>query len=187
MANFGFNPEEYDDPKGNFEPLPKGTYFMKATEAEQQEAASGKGEFIKTKFVVTRGELTNRAVWERFNIIHSNDVAQRIGREKVSAWSRACGKPKATDTDQLLEVEFKAEVTVEPGQGQYGPSNAIVGFHSKDSKEGGAAATGTTAKNGAKPINDPAKQGPTADGGHETKPSSKPAAGKDKPRNPWDD
>lgn len=190
MANFGFNPEEYKDPVNNFNPVPKGRYYLKCEEAELMDTREGNGQYIKGKFTISRGEHENRKIFVNFNIINKNDTAQRISREQLSAWARACGKPGASDTDQLIEIEFQAEVGIEKGKGQYegNDQNRVLEWLTADGSKttagGGkpAAQAGTAAQaTGGQPINDPARQGPAKAA---NKPA--PAAGK-KTTNPWDD
>jgi len=165
MSKFGFDPAEYADPVNNFNPVPAGEYILKALEAEEKATNAGNGTYIKVKFEVSRGEYKGRKVFVNFNIENPNETAQRIGREQLSAWARACGKPKANDTDQLLEVEFQCKLGIEKGKGQYEgrDNNRIDEFVPKE----GAQAPATKAAEKAPPASKPQQAAAT--------------------KNPWDD
>jgi hypothetical protein len=171
MSDFQFDLNDYKGEGGGaYEPLPRGKYVLKAVEAEQVVAKSGNGEYVKVKFEVAKGELTGRKIFVNFNIYHSNETAQRIGREQLGSWARACGKPNARNTDMLLEVEFEANVGIEAGKGEYGPSNRILGYVERTD---GAAPTPTPSR--PMTAEKPKTAAPAAS-------ASKPGARK----NPWD-
>lgn len=126
MAKFDWNQDDYVDER-NFEPLPAGRYFLKATNIDEKENSSGTGEILNVEYTVTRGEFKGRKVWHVFNITHKNEQAQRIGRQQINSWSRACGKPNARSTDQLEDIEFEAKITLEKDP-KYGEQNRVNGF-----------------------------------------------------------
>jgi len=177
MSKFGFDPAEYADPVNNFNPVPPGDYILKALEAEEMSTRAGDGQYIKVKFEVSRGELKGRKIFMNFNVVNPNETAQRIGREQLAAWARACGKPKANDTDQLLEVEFQAKVGIEKGKGEYlgRDNNRINEFVPK---EGVQAPAQTTAKEGT--------QAPSTKAADKTPPAGKSQQAA-ATKNPWDD
>lgn len=195
MANFGFDPGEYKDPQGgNFTPVPAGRYFVKGIVADGIDTSSG-GEMIKARFEITQGDLKGRLIFQNFNVVNASAQAQTIARELLSSWARACGKPKAMDTDLLLHIEVQADVYVQPAKGQYGPSNQVRIFYPRDHKDEDAPAAGQVApaSNGVASSTkeavaqaDPARQGPAAGAKQPTsKPAAAPAKGTSK--NPWDD
>lgn len=174
MTEFNFNPAEYDsDGPESYEPLPRGRYALKAVEVSEQVAKSGNGEYLKVKFEVARGEHTGRKLFVNYNTNHTNETAQRIGREHIRKWMLACGKPNAKDSDQLLEVEFEAEVGIENGRGDYGPSNRIMRYIPKD----GEAPTPTPSR--------PAASRPASSETKNT--AATPAKSGGARKNPWDD
>jgi len=132
MSKFGFDLNEYESEERSFEPLPKGEYELKCSEAEMKVTKSG-GEMIAATFEIVKGQFANRKVWNNYNIVNNSEKAQRIGREQVSAWARACGKPNATSVDELLERSFTAVLDIEKGTEGYSDKNRIVGYVSKDS------------------------------------------------------
>jgi hypothetical protein len=132
MSKFGFDLNEYESEERNYEPLPKGEYELKCSEAEEKTTQKG-GQMIAATFEVVSGKYANRKIWNNYNIHNDSEKAQRIGREQVSAWARACGKPNATSVDELLERSFTAVLDIEKGSNGYSDRNKIVGYVSKDS------------------------------------------------------
>ena len=169
-SKFGFDLNDYESEDRNFEPLPKGEYELKCTEAEEKNTKKG-GVMIAATFEVVKGQATGRKIWNNFNIHNDSEQAQRIGREQVSAWARATGKPNATSVDELLERSFTAVLDIEKGKDGYSDRNKIVGYVSKDSKSA------------------PAKKEPSLldmEDDNLSEAKSKPAAKEGKKKNPWD-
>ena len=167
MANLGFSASEYENEQRVYEPLPKGEYILKATEAELKETKRGDGAYLAVTFEVAKGDKVGRKIWQNFNIHNPNETAQRIGREQVSNWARACGNPNAQDSDQLLEVMFTAVVGIEKGKDGYEDRNKIDAFVARDDAGGKPAAAPKSTPKAA--------------------PASKPAASSGGKKNPWDD
>jgi hypothetical protein len=170
MANFDWNNDDYQDDR-NFDPLEPGVYRLQCVDAEEKTTRSG-GTMIAATFEVVGSK---RKVWHNFNIVNSNQTAERIGRSQISAWARACGKPQAGSTDQLLHAEFEARLKIEEQSG-YKPRNIIDGFIASagapaPSKPSEYNATVTPKAAAPKPAPAP-------------KPAAAPASGGQK--NPWD-
>lgn len=129
MAKFGFDTSEFEGTGGNdFQVMPEGEYTLKATDAEMKETKKGDGAYLAVTFEVVKGEHAGRKVWQNFNIHNPSEKAQNIGREQVSAWGRAAGKPNAQDSDELLERSFQAKLGIEKGTGGYSDKNIIKYF-----------------------------------------------------------
>jgi len=173
MARFDWSHDDYDSPT-DFEVIPEGTEVkMKATEAEDKETSSG-GEMIAATFVIVEpAEYKNRKVWNNFNTVNKSEKAQNFGRRMVAGWARACGKPNAKNTDELLEKAFWCKLGVEKGTGQYRDKNVIASFLMPDGAASSAPTAEKTATDSAPAEKEPAKQESTA-----------PSSGKKKP---WDD
>jgi hypothetical protein len=161
MVDFSWDNNDYQDDR-NFDPVPKGLYRLRCLEAKEKATNNGKGVYISAQFEIVEGPYAKRRVFHNFNIENPSEQAQRIGRSQVSAWARACGKPNAGSTDQLLEVPFMARLGVEEQEG-YDPRNNITGF---------VAAEGTPSRT-QEPKAEPKPTAPKA-----------PASGQ---RNPWDE
>lgn len=189
MARFGFDISETEyNERGEFEIIPKGTEVtLKATEAEEKKTSAGTGSYIAVTFEVTKGEHAGRKIWQNFNVNNPNDKAEKIGREQIAGWARACGKPNAQDTDELLERPFNAKLGIEKGTGGYSDKNKIDSFLLPGSSSGAKPAP-TSAKG---KFDDEQAEPKKLEEKPKSEPA-KPAEGKEttttaKKRNPWDD
>jgi predicted RNase H-related nuclease YkuK (DUF458 family) len=126
---------------------------------------------IAATFEVVGGEHDGRKVWNNYNIHNSSEKAQKIGREQVASWAKACGKPNANSFDELLERPFVAVLDIEKGKDGYADKNRIVGY-----VMGSAAAPKVAPK--------PAAQASLADMEDDI-PEAK-SAKDSKKKNPWD-
>ena len=129
MSKFGFDLNEYASDGGSkdYSPLPKGEYTIKCVEAELKDTKSG-GQMIAAKFEVVKGDYTGRFIWSNYNIHNNSEKAQKIGREQLSAWAKASGKPNASSIEELLERPFKCSLDIEMGTNGYSDKNRIVGY-----------------------------------------------------------
>ena len=130
MSKFGFDLNDYTVEDRTFEPLPKGDYELKCTEAEEKTTKKG-GQMIAATFEVVSGKATGRKIWNNFNTHNDSEKAQKIGREQLAAWARACGKPNANSVDELIERSFTAVLDIEKGTEGYSDKNRIIGYASK--------------------------------------------------------
>lgn len=168
MSKFGFDLNEYESSgTRDYSPFPKGEYTLKCTDAETKTTRSG-GEMIAATFEVVGGEYDGRKVWNNYNIHNDSEKAQKIGREQVASWARACGKPNASSFDELLERKFIASIDIEKGKDGYADKNRIVGY----------VMQGSAPAPKAKPQADLLNM-------EDDVPEAKPAKG-DKKKNPWD-
>jgi hypothetical protein len=178
MARFGFSANEYEPDTGggggSYEPIPEGEYELMCEEAEDKKTSAGTGVYIKAKFRVLGPTHADRLIFMNFNIQNPSSKAEEIGRRQVSGWAAACGKPNASDTDELINVPFLAKITIEPASGQYGPQNRINGYLVKES--GGAPAP--------KPATPVAKPTPPAVASTPAPAATSKPAGK---KAPWDE
>jgi hypothetical protein len=136
MARFGFSANEYEPDTGggggNYDPIPEGEYELMCEDAEDKKTSAGTGVYIKAKFRVLGPTNEGRFIFMNFNIQNPSTKAEEIGRRQVSGWAAACGRPNAADTDELLNLPFRAKITIEPGSGNYGPQNRINGYLVKE-------------------------------------------------------
>jgi hypothetical protein len=168
MATFNWDNNDYQDERPNYDPVPAGIYRLKALEAEEKTTSTG-GEMISVKYQICEGEYKGRFIWNNFNVVNKSAQAERIGRSQVAAWARACGKPNASSTDQLLDAPFSARVKIEEQAG-YKPRNQIDGFVSD--------APANRAAEPSKP------SAPKATAAKPAAPAPKPPMGNQK--NPWE-
>lgn len=186
MAGFGFDTTEYESSGGDFEVMPKGEYTLKATEAEMKNTKAGNGKYLSVTFEVVKGQYAGRKVWQNFNVLNPNEKAEKIGREQVSGWARASGKPNATDSDQLLDRPFNCVLDIEKGTGGYSDKNIIKSFVTGESKSSAPAST-SKSKFDDEPApakkEEPKEEPPKEEAPKEEPKKEAPASSK---KNPWD-
>lgn len=178
MAKFDWNNDDYDTPT-DFAIIEEGTEVkLKCTEAEDKETSTG-GEMVAATFVIVEGEHKGRKIWQNFNTVNKSEKAQNFGRRMIAGWARACGKPNAKNTDELLEKVFWAKLGVEKGTGQYKDKNTIASYLMPEGASAPAPKSedATVEKTTNSETSAPAVEKTVAP------PPSKPAGGK---KNPWD-
>ncbi|MCX4027880.1 DUF669 domain-containing protein [Endozoicomonas sp. SM1973] len=126
MASFGFNTGEYD-PNAGFEVLPAGDYIAMLVEADIKTNSKNTGQFINCKWLITEGEFANRNIFDAVNITHQNTMAEKLGRQRLSAIAHAIGIPDAQDTDQLLQKPCVLTLGIKKDK-EYGDKNIIKHF-----------------------------------------------------------
>ena len=188
MARFGFTASEYepDTGPGNYDPIPEGEYQLMCEEAEEKQTSAGTGTYIKAKFQVLGPSHAGRLLWMNFNIQNPSAKAEEIGRKQVSGWARACGHPNASDTDELLNRPFWANIGIEVDKtGKYGPQNRITAFKMPEEAAPAPKASSATKATSAPAPAPAAKATPPAAAPSAAASPSKPApSGK---KAPWDD
>jgi len=122
MAIFGFDLDDVE--VFSFELLPPGEYRLSCSEADVKDTKRRDGQYISATFEVV-GKPGK--IWHNFNIHNPNPKAEEIGRQQIAAWARACGKPNARDTDELLDLQFNAKIDIEKREG-YSDKNVIKAF-----------------------------------------------------------
>lgn len=131
MAVLNFNANEVE-PSTGAGPMPAGDYELHCIEANLKANSKGSGELLELTFEVLSGEYANRKVWERLNIVHENQTAQKIGQENLSALCRAMGIVQVNETDDLLWKPFYAALkvaTYTKGDGSQGEKNEVKKYH----------------------------------------------------------
>lgn len=133
MTGLGFSADEYDPHEG-FEPLPNGDYVAMITEDEIKQTRAGTGQYLKLTWTVLDGQYTGRKLWSNHNIVNSNETAQQIARQEISAIAHAIGRPRASTTEELVNMPCRITVAIRQEAGRE-PSNVIkkweaIGQHS---------------------------------------------------------
>ena len=130
MANFDWDSKEYEPSAPvSREPLPEGVYKIALLEADIKPNKSSTGTVLTCKFEVTDGPRKGAWIWQRFNVEHTNPVAERIARQQIEAWKRAANKPNAKGTDALLGVKVDAQIKLRAASGGYSASNELSLIH----------------------------------------------------------
>lgn len=119
-----FDAEAQDAPR-SFEPIPAGSYRLEIQDAEVKATTAGNGQYLKVELAVIDGEYEGRRVFCNFNLQNPSAEAERIGREQFGALCRAAKKPKVSDANELLGLQFEARVKIRPARDGYNAQNEI--------------------------------------------------------------
>ena len=109
-------------------PFPEGDYTMAAALFTEEMSKAG-NEMIKIEFNVVGPTHAGRKIWDYF--VLNNQVG--LSRLKAFIGSTGQDASQSLNTDMLraaMGKQFTAAIKVEPGSGQYGPSNKIGGYKS---------------------------------------------------------
>jgi len=124
-----------DAVQGNsFEPIPVGTYKLRAVDMEMKDTKAGTGKYISVEFVVVGGQYDDRKIFERYNVVNSNPTSVEIALANIKDWITATGGDASGElklsTIQSLEGKtFNAKVAIHVDKsGQYDDSNKIKKF-----------------------------------------------------------
>lgn len=98
---------------GDFQPLPPGWYQVSIEKAELKTTKAGTGKYVKLMMTVLGPTCANRKVFSNINIVNQNPTAQQIGRREMGALQMAIGKPRATDTAELIGGVLDVKLAVE--------------------------------------------------------------------------
>jgi Protein of unknown function (DUF669) len=105
----GFDANDVD-PRGDFEPLPEGSYLAVITDSDMKENKAGTGRYLKLTFQVADGPHKGRLLWEQLNLHHPNELAVKIARAELSAICRAVGVMAPQDSGELHDLPLVIRV-----------------------------------------------------------------------------
>jgi len=86
MGDFG----SYELDKVKSDLIPKGDYQVIINKMEEKTTQKG-GKMMNVQLQITQGQFQNKNVFDRFNVVNSNPVAQNIGRQQLKAMLKAAG------------------------------------------------------------------------------------------------
>lgn len=109
----GFNAAEHEDVRDD-SPIPEGNYYLQLESAELKDTSSGEGRGLNATFEVL-GQVETQAcagrkVFNWFNLMHSNEVAQKIGQAEFASLCKAVGVLTPKSTDELIGKPFIAKI-----------------------------------------------------------------------------
>lgn len=128
MAIINFDARAVAPDEGRTGPVPAAWYNFAATELKLEPTSAGTGMKLTGVFQILDGAHKGRKVYHNFNMQNPSEKAQEIGHKQFSALCHACRTLVVQDTNQLLNIPFKARVKVTPGDGQYEAKNEITAF-----------------------------------------------------------
>jgi hypothetical protein len=148
MASIDFNANNVKPDEGRGDPIPNAWYNMAAKELKLEPTSKGDGQKITGIFEVMDGIFKGRKVYHNFNWVNPSEQAQNIGRAQFSALCHATRILQVNDTQQLLNIPFKAKVKVTAAQGGFDAKNEITAF--KDFND--QSAVNTAPASGVAPV-----------------------------------
>lgn len=96
-----------------YTPVPPGTYTAMIVASEKKETKAG-GEMIVLELEIQGGEENGSKLFERLNIVNSNQKAVDIAFRTLAEIVKAVGKTTIKDTEELHNKRMYVEVRVDP-------------------------------------------------------------------------
>ena len=127
MAHLDFDASTVE-PSQPFEVIPAGKYICQVVNSEMRPTKSGDGRYLWLEMAVLEGEFANRRLFDRLNLVNSNQQAVEIARKQLSALTGACGKTYIKDSEELHLIPIMVTVRVRPAKDAYDASNEIRGY-----------------------------------------------------------
>lgn len=102
--------------RSDFSPVPKGRYRLMITASDMKQTKDQKGQYLALEMDIQDGEFAGRKLFERLNLDNPNQTAVDIAYRTLGEICRACNKPQVSDSEQLHNILFEADVDVDPGR-----------------------------------------------------------------------
>ena len=145
MANLGFAFDANTvQPQESFDVLPAGFYPLMITESEMKATSTG-GQMLVLTLEIIEGQFKGRKIWERLNLVNSNEQAVQIAQRSLSAICHAVKEFQVQDSSQLHHKPLIAKVKVNPAANGYDASNGVAGwleYNTENQQKCAAPATG---------------------------------------------
>jgi hypothetical protein len=115
-------------PMDDFTPIPVGDYKAVIMDSEVKPTKAGDGQYLNLKVEVIEGEYQGRIIFVILNLWNANPKAVEIANRELATIVAAVNKPGAQDSTELHNIPMTIKVGIQPGQGEYGPSNRIKNY-----------------------------------------------------------
>jgi hypothetical protein len=115
-------------PMDDFTPIPVGDYKAVITESEVKETKAKDGQYLNLKIEIIEGEYQGRIIFVILNLWNQNPKAVEIANRELATIVAAVNKPGAQNSEELHNIPMTVKVGIQPGQGEYGPSNRIKNY-----------------------------------------------------------
>jgi hypothetical protein len=115
-------------PMDDFTPIPVGDYKAVITESEVKQTKAGDGQYLNLRVEIIEGEYQGRIIFVILNLWNPNPKAVEIANRELATIVAAVGKPGAQNSEELHNIPMTIKVGIQPGQGEYGPSNRIKNY-----------------------------------------------------------
>jgi len=136
MAQVSFNAAEVST-ESQFSPVPNGDYPVIITESEMKPTKTGAGQYLQLVLEVIEGPYKGRKVWERLNIVNSNQTAVEIAQRSLSQICHAVGHLQLQDSVELHNKPMMAKIVVRQQDG-YDDTNEVKEYKAYSSGPGPA-------------------------------------------------
>jgi len=146
MAQVSFNAAEVST-ESQFSPVPNGDYPVIITESEMKPTKNGAGQYLQLVLEVIDGPYKGRKVWERLNLVNSNQTAVEIAQRSLSQICHAVGHLQLQDSVELHNKPMMAKIVVRQQAG-YDDTNQVKEY---SAYPGGAPAPAQAAPKPAAP------------------------------------
>jgi hypothetical protein len=98
-------------------------------ESDVKETKRGDGQYLKLTFEIIEGDYAGRRIWSNLNLVNPNEKAVEIAQRELAGICKACGFSETPeDSMELHGIPMEATVKIQPGSGDFGPSNTISYF-----------------------------------------------------------
>ena len=107
--------------------------------------------YIKLEWEILEGPYKGRKLWDYLNLFHENVAAVNIARRDLGNIMKACGKPQATQSEELHNISIIISVTVQEPTANFSEySNKITAYYAlKANAQQSASEQAATRANGA--------------------------------------
>ena len=116
MAILNFDISQYEAPKSNFDPLPRGDYQAIVTESQMKITKAGTGEYLELVMQIVDGEFSGRKIWERLNLINENAATRSMAMASLTSLCKALDNgadPYALDENLLIDVPVTMSLDID--------------------------------------------------------------------------
>ena len=94
--------------------LPPGDYLAQIVRSDMKETKNGSGQYLELELAILEGVHTERRLFDRLNLVNSNQQAADIANRTLSSICRATGVMMLTDSEQLHFKAMQVKVAVRP-------------------------------------------------------------------------
>lgn len=134
MAQIGHFDADNVDTNVGFDPVPPGIYDLMISNSDVKATKDGKGKYIWLEHTILSGPFKDRKIFNNLNMWNANPQAVKIAEAHFGCLCKAVGKRQVTDTVELHNTPFQAEVDVEKQDGR-SPQNRIKKYLFEDEKQ----------------------------------------------------
>jgi hypothetical protein len=124
------------EPRTAMDPIPAGRYLAVLSNSEMKANKAGTGQFLELVFTIIEGELKNRQLWARLNLVNPNQVATKIAQAELSALCRAVNVLTPRDSVELHNLPLTLRVRLKRRADTQELVNVVSGFEPRDAVTG---------------------------------------------------